>query len=143
MKKFNKTITVQVSVDSIAEKLFAEVNESFAHRDMLVEAIIGSSNERQLGFIYNSLNGYSNEVNYTVGQQVICTDTVYDYSGQNEDLTPKEVRRPLDVVTVVGVDPYAERQLTVEYQYVKSNGQSETRQKEVYVSSCKDVPVMH
>ena len=105
MKKFNKTITVQVSVDSIAEKLFAEVNEKFAHRDMLVEAIIGSSNERQLGFIYNSLNGYSNEVNYTVGQQVICTDTIYDWSGQNEDLTPKEVRRPLDVVVVVDVDP--------------------------------------
>ena len=91
----------------------------------------------------DSLNGYSNEVNFTVGQQVICTDTIYDWSGQNEDLTPKEVRRPLDVVTVIGVDPYAERQLTVEYQYVKSNGQLETRQKEVYISSCKDVPVMH
>lgn len=143
MKKFNKTITVQVSVDSIAEKLFNEVNEQFAHRDLLVESIIGSSNERQLGFIYNSLNGYSNDVNYTVGQQVICTETVYDYSEVNEDNSLKEVRRALDVVTVVGVDPYAERQLTVEYDHMKSNGTAEKRTKDVYVSSCKDVPVVH
>ena len=143
MKKFNKIIAVQVSVDSIAEKLFNEVNEKFAHRDLLVESIIGSSNERQLGFIYNSLNGYSNDVNYTVGQQVICTETVYDYSEMNEDGSRTEVRRPLGVVTVVGVDPYAERQLTVEYDFMKSNGTTDKRIKDVYASSCKDVPVGH
>ena len=42
MKSFNKTITVEVSVDDIATKLLNTISDSFPHREMLVETIIAT-----------------------------------------------------------------------------------------------------
>jgi hypothetical protein len=74
MKKFNKVIQVEVSVDTIAEKLLETMAPDFKHREQVVEAIIGAMVEHEelhkIAPLYNALNGFSNDINFKAGDKV-------------------------------------------------------------------------
>jgi len=80
MKKFNQSIKVEVEVDAIAEQLLSTINPEFKHREQVVESIIGNAiREKSMTTqIYNSLNGFSNEINFKVGDIVKCSRGLYD-----------------------------------------------------------------
>ena len=79
MKKFNQIISVEVDVDQIAENLLAQFPADYKHREIVTEAIIGSSiSNGGIEFVYNALNGYKNEINFAVDDMVIVKDEVYN-----------------------------------------------------------------
>ena len=139
MKKFNRQITVIVEADTIAQNLLNQMNESFAHRESLVEAIIGSSNDRQLGFIYNSLNGFTNDVTFTVDQKVICSQEVWMYVEKDGEFTEK--RLPVGDAVILSIDPYKDETLEIQYTHVGKTGDVSSKNMRVHHSKCKEVPL--
>lgn len=72
MKRFNKNIQIQISVDSIADSLLSTIKENEKHKELIVEAIITSALDKgTISYIYNALNGYPDEVNFKVGDKVL------------------------------------------------------------------------
>lgn len=128
MKKFNQTITIEVSVDSIAQKLLGSFNADFAHKDILAEAIIGAAvNNHTLGYVYNALNGFTNDIDFTVGQTVDCHSDRYNYEfGDDEQYHQKRV--PYGIVTIVEIDLYSSKKLKVEFNSTDSRGRVTTEQ---------------
>jgi len=81
MRKFNKTLTIEIEVDVVAEQLLQVVSEDFKHREILVEAIIGHThtNPYKMGSIYQALNGFVKQVDFEPGDKV-CGDTTFHYT---------------------------------------------------------------
>lgn len=74
MQKFTEVIKVEVEVESIHQQLLSTFPEDYKHKEILAHAIIGSSlSANKLGFIYNALNGYSSEIDFNVGDEIICS----------------------------------------------------------------------
>lgn len=139
MKNFNRQITVIVEADTIAQNLLNQLNEAFAHRESLVEAIIGSSNDRQLSFIYNSLNGFSNDVTFTVDQKVICSQEVWMYTEKDGKFEEKRV--PVGDAVIMSIDPYKDETLEIQYTYIGKDGNASAKTMRVNHSKCKEVPL--
>lgn len=69
LKTFNQVISVQVSVDSIAAKLLEMMDQTNPHTALVVNTVIGSAlSTGKMSFIYNAVNGWSDEVNITIGK---------------------------------------------------------------------------
>jgi hypothetical protein len=110
MKSFNQVITVKVSVDTIAKNLLNQINSDFKHRELIVESIIGGMlNEDVLGYLHNSLNGYTEEINFKVGDKV-KTDRggIMHYVGND--------RKEFNQGTVKDIDHYKRNKLLIEVQ---------------------------
>lgn len=146
MKKFNKTISVQVSVDSIANQLLGNINPAFAHADLLAETIIGTSlNKGTLNLLYNSLNGYTNEIDFHIGQVVDCDQMVWNCSPVEEasgETSWKHVRQPMGTCTVVEIDLYADKKLRVEYPEINEKGVMRMETEWVNHQDCSAIPVV-
>ena len=86
MKQFNQVITVEVSVDSIAQQLLKTFSSEFKHADALAETIVSTSLDKgTISFLYNSLNGYSNDINFKVGDMITCSESTYGYVPNEPD----------------------------------------------------------
>lgn len=105
MKKFNKTIMVAISVDQIAIELEKVIKPDFKHKESLVEAIIGTllHHEESLGFVMNALHGWSNELEFMVGEEISCSEKC-----RNEfvEVTRKYKRVEIGACKIVEIDPY-------------------------------------
>jgi hypothetical protein len=79
MKKFNRTISIQVEVDVIAEQLVLAFASSFPHSELVAESVIGTilNGEKSLSCLYNALNGYTNEINFVENEYVKFKDEIY------------------------------------------------------------------
>ena len=119
MKTFNESIQIEVSIDSIAKDLLKAMNPEFKHAEMVVENIIGRmlcQDKLGLSLIYNSLNGYTNDINFKVGDFVkpekLC---VYAY------WTPESIENNntcygnILSAKVVEIKEYANEDLLIEY----------------------------
>lgn len=98
MKQFNEIISVQVSVDMIAHQLREVIDKDFKHRDLLTEAIIATTkNDNTLGNIMGALAGYRLNLNFAVGDTVICSipsrvvATQRNLQGRIEDSTKEKI----------------------------------------------------
>lgn len=141
MKKFNKEITVSVSVDSIAEHLLGTFAEDSKHREMIAETIVGTLLENdRLNDLYNSLNGYTNEINFEVGDEVECTEKQWQYKTVHcTDTTSLLMQN----VVVTEINPFARRnKLKVSYTTRKKESE-QTEQREVWVkhTSCDKITI--
>ena len=125
MKKFNKEITVTVSIDSIAQNLLEQFPEDYKHREIVTEAIIGScqDNENALSNIYNTLNGYPCDVDFAVGDHVICTDYYWGYPDGKADESTRVDNGP---ATVLEIDPFkAKNKIRISYDKYTKDGVKE------------------
>lgn len=141
MKKFNQVITVEVSVDSIAEQLLKTMNPEFQHAEMLTEAIIGTALDKgTVGYIYNSLNGYTNDIDFKVGDVITCTEQTYGYVPDSEDNTTyTEKRMPIGECKVIEINVYRDDKLLVEFSKRNSKGEFTTKQTWVYHKNCSGI----
>jgi hypothetical protein len=103
MRTFNKTVNIQFSIDSVANMLLEKIGPEFPHRELLVESIItplvvnGSSNdEKRLGLMLSAMFGHKNELDFSNGQRLYCTDSVYVKNDYKE----------IGFCTVLEVEPY-------------------------------------
>jgi hypothetical protein len=103
MKRFNKSIHIEVSIDSIAQKLLASIDSNNPHAELIVESIISpmSSHEDRvrLGKLFSALSGYREEINFYEGQHVYCSDTFYS-NGKSQEIGN---------CYITDVDPYRDR----------------------------------
>ena len=117
MKVFNKTIKVEVSVDAIANQLLQQIVDNNPHREMIVETIIQTAiNNDTLNYLYNSLNGYTNEINFNIGDFVECTEHVYQY------IESEQKYISIGNCTIVEIDIYRNNKVRVEYDKYKKDG---------------------
>jgi hypothetical protein len=143
MKKFNQTISVEVSVDSIAEKLWSTFDPNFAHAELLTESIIGSNLESgKLGYVYNALNGFNNDIDFQVGQTVDCKESIYSWVPEVDSSTStlkgtyRREYMPLGKATIVEINLYKSDKLLVEYNTLNSKGDYITETKWVDHRAC-------
>ena len=114
MKKFKAQIQVTIEVDRIAEHLLSTINPELAHKEMIVESIIGSLvHEGKLHYLYNALHGYSNDINFKVGDMVNVTETYYH----------DDSRQPIGQSQIVDIDIYRDNKLLVKYHDLKGREQ--------------------
>ena len=123
MKKFNKIITVEVSVDSIAEQLLSTMSPDFKHKELVVEAIIGTGVDKgTLSYVYNALNGFSPEIDFKVGDAIVTGQTEYMYKTEESRTTRNSKPAAMEDCIVVGIDLYSPTKLNVEYTYYNQDG---------------------
>lgn len=152
MKTFEQVISIEVSVQAIADKLLSTFDANFAHREMLTEAIIGTGIENgSIAYVYNALGGYSNEIDFKIGQIVECTDTVHNY--RQKPLDPNlavEVEQiiqyesgyhPIGKAEIIDIDIYKRNKLKIKYTIIDSKGQPKETTDWVKHKSCSGIPV--
>jgi hypothetical protein len=118
MRQFNKVISVEVSVDDIANQLLSTIAADFKHRELVAETIIGTSLEKgTLGYLYNSLNGYTNEINFFAGDRISCK------SRERREYVEGEMKwAEIGDCDILEVNPYAQNKLYVRWFDVKQDG---------------------
>jgi len=125
---FNQTISIEVSLDDIYRKLMGTFPEDYKHKEILSHAIVGSAMEYGgIGFIYNALNGYTNDVDFKVGDIVVCTsqDRKVYTSVTEEGKRPDWNWRAIGDCQVIEINMYKRSKLRVEFQQINSEGKSE------------------
>lgn len=119
MKKFNEVITIEVSVDSIAQQLLNTISPEFKHREILAEAIIGRmKKDNSLSYLYNSLNGCPCEIDFKIGEEV-CTDKplkVYGYWTPESIATNNTVNGDVSSAKIIEIDEYDNDKLLIEFE---------------------------
>ena len=145
MRKFNQTISIEVPVDNIASQLLDKINPEFKHREPVVEAIIGTAlNSREaLSQIYNAMNGYLPEINYKVGDVILCKATSYMYLTEQSRAKGDSERTELGKCVVVDINPYRNDPLCVQYDYYHSDGTVTKDTKWVAMHYCSEFPGFH
>jgi len=106
MKKYNQVIKVEVSVDQIADKLAELINPEFKHKDNVVDSIIGPLLEQgNINYLYNALNGYTNDLDFQVGDNVHCTAEVFH----------NKMYQAIGEAVVVEVNPYKPAKIRIKH----------------------------
>ena len=149
MKNFKGIVRVEVAVDSIANHLLSTFNEDNKHRESITETIIGSlmetNNQIGLSHLYNSLNGFSNEIEFKVGDLVVCTDEIYRFSPvepgeEGGEITYEREYSQLGQCTVVRININKSNKLEVEYNDITRSGNTESTTRWVSHLACDRVP---
>lgn len=79
LKKFNKSIEISVSVDMIASQLLKAMDQSNPNAALIVNTVIGSSlSTGKIGFVYNAINGWQDEINVTIDKEYLCLGSKLD-----------------------------------------------------------------
>jgi hypothetical protein len=129
MKNFNKVITVEVSVDSIANMLLDSMSADFKHKELVAEAIVGRMmNDNSLGYLYNSLNGYPTTIDFQIGDEVSSNSGFRSYGYW----TPESIEKNdscygyVKSGKIVEINEYGDQKLRIEYQFPNKKGEMDT-----------------
>lgn len=120
LPKFNKTITIEVDVDDIHKRLQDTFPEDYKHKDILSHAIVGSAVEYGgIGFIFNALNGLPNEIDFKVGEFIVCKEieriaNVYDWTGDSKVYQDSKVLE-IGECEIVEINVYARDKIKVKF----------------------------
>ena len=139
MKKFNKSIKIEVSIDTIANQLLRMMVENGKHNELVCETIIGNLQENSAGMsqLYSALSGHKNEINFKVGDNVLCTEQVYKHIPCGEGNVESEYYA-LGACTVLKVDIYQKySKLQVEFSSFNNKGKMITETKWVSHRNCE------
>ena len=144
MKQFNRIITVEVSVDAIAQNLLDTIAPDFKHREMLVESIIGSNIDTgKLGYIYNALNGFTNEINFAKGDKIYCSNKTYMFKTPSSIEKDNSEYAEMGDAVVIDTDVYAEKKVLIEYDHYGRKGEVTRKQAWVNHTDCvRTVPTI-
>ena len=117
LPKFNKEITVTVDVDQIFNRLVDTFPADYKHKELVSHAIVGTAiNSEGIGYVYNALNGYSPELDFVIGDTVICSEKHRRVCTRNEDGSWNKDWAEIGECVVVDIDYYAKDKLKVQYQ---------------------------
>lgn len=124
---FNQTISIEVDVDSIHQKLMETFPEDYKHKEILSHAIVGSAMEHGgIGFIYNAMNGYTNDVDFKVGELVNCTSQVKrEYIPSTPETKANRIMKEVGNCEIVDINLYKTDKLCVKFMQHNYEGQSE------------------
>ena len=128
MKKFDKVITVEVSLDSIAHNMLSKMDKSVINASEIVETILETIPLEKVQYLYNALNGFSNEINVKVGELFYCNHLVYH---PNHPTVKSEGRKdcymPVGNCVVTDVNLYSNDKVQIECDFWNRNGMQKER----------------
>ena len=147
LKKYNEAIKVEVEVDVIADDLLSKMDKEFPHAHMLVDTIMGHAmmdgSKTMLKQIWTNLAGYTNEIDFTVGQDVTCSSTVYKYykvDGEEGDMPKYDSKyEEIGACYIKEIDVYRVDKVKVVYHATNSKGITEEQTKWVSHRNLKEV----
>lgn len=158
MPRLNKDFTIIIDGDVIMKKMLDLLPEDFKHREVLAHAIVGSGIEAgNISYIYNALSGFTNDIDFKEGDDVICTESgryeEYDANEYHEDGSLKEAiqlegykpnlkYRNVEISNcrVISVNLYTTNKLLVEFDTVdKYSGKKRRESKWVDHKKCSFV----
>jgi hypothetical protein len=138
MKRYSGFIRIEIPVNEIAQKLGATISDDCKHKDQIIDAIILAGIEaKTLHFLHNALNGFTNELDFTPGDTVMCEETAYfrDKPGANSE------EHVIGEAVVVSVNPYRlDRKIRVEYKEYTSRGEESRGSSYVDHTKCSRIP---
>lgn len=140
MQKFKETIQIEISVNSIANTLLANMSPEFPHAELVVETIIAralASDKASLSMLYNSLNGFTQEVDFNIGD-VIVPSSLYAYGYWNGAKDQK--REKILQAEVMDIDIYRDNKLKVSYLVPQSDGTNKVSTDWISHIDCKMAP---
>jgi hypothetical protein len=142
MKKYNRTVNINVDVDAVAQKLLSTMDLQYPHRETLTEAIIGFGLDKDtIPQIYQALNGYVPTCDFSIGDIVLCTETTYQYKTPESREKRDSQRSELGVCTVVDINLYADNPVEVEYDYYSLDGSTSKQRSWVKPNKCRHTAV--
>lgn len=125
LKKFNQQIQVTVEVDSIAEKLMETFPGDYKHREELTETIVGSMlTSGHIGYLYNSLNGFNNDIDFQIGDKVMCEAKKWTNVPNATGDKFVEEQQPMGEAEVININLFSDNKLCVKYTKVNSRGET-------------------
>lgn len=120
MKKFNKVIKVEVSVDEIAVRVLDTMSDMFPHRELLVESMFATATDHQIGLMFNALNGYLPNINFEIGQ-MIAPNNLEEY-GNWQGPDNARTQELVQEAEIVNIDLYAIKKLQIKYMVPSKEG---------------------
>lgn len=127
MKKFNKTASVDISVDAIAEMFMNSQAVNFTNAETFIEAIIGTSLEKgTLGIIIAGFMGVLPKCELPINSNVYCSHSVWDYHTESSIEHGNSESRDIGNCTIVDVNPYAKECYKIQFTRTRSNGKTYT-----------------
>lgn len=94
------------------------------HSDMVTETIIECMmNSDKITYLYNSLNGFSNEVNFKVGELINSKDTTRFRKEGQESAEYQEIGD----CEIIEIDQYRREKLSVKFDTYDSDGKLSSR----------------
>lgn len=122
LKSFNQTISIEVSIDSIAQKMASMMNPEDPHTNLLVNVVVGqavaNSRTLDLGRIFNAMNGHVDRLDFEVGQELFCEEDVHSYL-----FSKGGSRHKIGPCKILTVDPLKDGDtIKVEYTTMNYNG---------------------
>lgn len=142
MKKFNKTIKIEVSVDAVANKLLAQFKDNYAHAELMTETIIGTAMDSgKLPQIASALLGVSCNINFDVGQIISCSLVIQDYkkSLMRGDKDLKWDSRRIGVSEIIEIDEHRKHPILIEYNVVDIDGKELTERRRIPLNQCLEL----
>ncbi len=134
-----ETIKINVPSDMIEQHLLNVVN-GHPNAHTLVQSIIGvGTYSGKLGHMFMGSLGVLPQQHYGIGEEVICTDTVYDYFGIVGSDRPHT--RTTGNCRIVDFRPYYDEQYVIEYMHVNKDGNSEAQRNQVNASTLSALPI--
>jgi hypothetical protein len=131
MQKFNKSIEISIPIDAIANQLLEQFNPEFKHKELVVETIIGrmlTTDERGISKVFNSLNGYTGDINFKIGDLVVPIDlNMYGYWDQDSIDNKKATYKAIKSATVLNINKFADESLEIAYESPQSDGSMKTQ----------------
>lgn len=144
MKRFNQSISIQIEVDQIADQLLSNIDSEFKHKELVAETIIGSLLETQIGIsnLYNSLNGYCNDIDFEVNESIMTTATTYDYTPDKHGEIPSSSNhREIGKAIVKEINIYKTEKILIEYTKYKSSGTAYQDSQWVHHTKCSKIEI--
>ncbi len=118
LKKFNQDIQVTLSVDSIANQMMKAMDSNNPHSALIVNTVIGTSlNTGKLGFLYNALNGWVDEINVTAGKHYLIPGKYLNMYRVEDQVKAQDIE-----VLVLEIDEYRDTEkIRVQYSYMQKD----------------------
>lgn len=135
MKKFFKSVSIEVEVDVIAKQLLHLMPDA-AESEIVVEAIIGRAlahDTRALGYIHNAMLGYKPEIKLFVND-IYTIKNVRAYAFWTPESIEKNdtVYGDVETATVIAVNPYADAPVCIRFGVPQKDGSWKTETRWVY-----------
>jgi len=124
MYKFKKSIPVEISADAFAIQLLEVISPNFENREALVEAIVGTSmnKEHNIKQIYNAFYGITPKVPFAINEFVNCRSKVYMYVSEKSRTSRDSEYVEIGKALIKDINPYRTDALCIEYDFHDSNG---------------------
>lgn len=142
MKLFNQEITVTVSVDTIAQNLLSKIGADEKHAELLTETIVGNLLNSKIGItqLYNALNGYTNEINFKVGEKVVSKERVSTYVSKEGALNHDYV--DMGECVIEEIDTYKQENLQVKYNSTNNKGEIVSKTMWIRHTNCSKIAMV-